>query len=218
MKYLKPLLLAALLIPALSFSARADYYVWRDVNTGLSLSYPDSWKMVNNAQADDIITLAAPSGDDHAACRLRALEDKRWLIYPPRYSAAVQKTGFSRHFWDYYLNEYSDPQILTVRDNAGLGHAFATFAVAGYRSAVPGPFMQRKALMFAGLYNDTVFIAECSAAADHFDIWRDQFMGIIKSVDFRKTHHELPTGNYRDFLSEPRFLFRGDEGDNIVVY
>jgi hypothetical protein len=202
----------------LPIAARADYYVWRDVNTGLTLSFPDTWAIVSSADPDDILTIMPPSGRGNAECRVRGREDKRYMIYPPRYSDEIQKIDFSEDFWHRYLQEYTNVQIYNVQNTAGLGRGYAGYATAAYTSAVPGPDMPRESLMFASLYFGTVYILECSAHVDAFNDWKGLFLSIADSIDFRKTHHQLMTGHYRDFLGDPRIEFQGTEGNNYVVY
>jgi len=210
--------LAVLLTLGFSGGARADYVVWQDNDTGLSLSWPDTWKMVSNADSDDIVTIMAPSGRGHAACRVRARDDGRYAIYPAKYDWAVQREAYSQAFWEGYLSEYDNESISMVQDGAGIGRGFASYALASYESAVQGPYMQRQALMFASQYHGSAYILECSAHADAFPQWKEMFLSIAKSVDFKKINHELMTGHYRNFMRDPRIEFRGDQGENRVVY
>ena len=210
--------LAALVISCGAGVARADYYVWRDVNTGLSLSFPDTWRMVSNADPDDIITVMAPSGRGNAQCRVRTRADGRYAIYPPRFDWAIQKIDFSFDFWNRYLGEYDEAEIFNVQNGAGLGRGYAGYAVAAYKSPVPGPFMDRQALMFATLYHDDVFILECSAHEDAFADWKGMFLSIAKSVDFQKTNHQITSGHYRNFLDDPHINFKDMDGHTVQSY
>ncbi|PJB73740.1 MAG: hypothetical protein CO093_00115 [Alphaproteobacteria bacterium CG_4_9_14_3_um_filter_47_13] len=201
-----------------SFPAKADYIVWQDPATGLSLSWPDTWKQVSNADPDDIITLMAPSGRAHATCRARARKDSRTLIYPPEYSADIQKINYSTSYWEQYLGEYSDYKIYNISDGAGLGRGFSGHTIAGFQSAVQGPEMSRKALIFASLYNGTAYIIECSSHKDAFANWQNAFLSIAKSVDFKKAHHELRAGHYRNFMADPRIEFESEHGESRTLY
>jgi len=206
------LLLSVLIVFfAVGFSGqvRADYFVWQDVNTGLSFSFPDTWRMVNNSKPDDLLTVMAPSGRGQAICRVRQREDGRYKIFPYRYDSNIQKIAYSFEFWKQYLSEYSDYEIYGYHDGSGLGRGYAGYAVAGYSSAVPGPLMDRKALMFASLYHDKLFILECSSHKDAFDRWREMFVSIAGSIDFMKTHNEVITGNYRNFITDPYLVLKG---------
>ncbi len=217
MRFLCTVLLTVLLLCGASYTVRADYFVWQDVG-GLSFSFPDTWKAVTNADSDDLLTVMAPSGRGHAMCRVRVREDHRYSVYPPYYDSVIQKVDFSMGFWDRYLREYNDTEIYNIQNGAGLGRGFAGYAVAGYKSAVPGPLMDRKALMFASLYDDNVYILECSAHEDAFANWKGLFLSIAGSVNFRKGHHEILSGHYRNFMADPRIEFDGTEGRNTVSY
>ncbi len=212
------LTIAVLFVLSVPQAAQADYVVWKDSDTGLSLSWPDSWRIVSSADPDDVITIMAPSGRGHAACRVRAREDMRFAIYPPHYAGTVQRVGYSADFWSRYLAEYTDYQIYRAYDGAGLGRGFASYAIAGYESAVPGPYMARRSIMFASNYNNIVYILECSSHEDTFTRWQNLFLSIAGSVDFKPARHQLRNGHYRNFISDRRIQFRGDEGPNRVVY
>lgn len=199
-------------------AARADYSIWRDVDTGLSLSFPDTWQQTNNANPDDIVTIMAPSGRAHASCSIKARADGRYLVYPPRFSDEIQKFDFSEAFWERYLGAYDHHVINIVYDGAGLGRGFASYADASYRSEVPGPYMRRRGLMFATLYNDTQYILDCSSHADAFDKWKPLFLSIAKSVDFRPAHSQTVGGNYRNFLKDPYMLFAIPGTDAVTYY
>ncbi len=214
------LLSALAIVVSFGFAAqaKADYYVWQDSKTGVSLSWPDTWKVVSNADADDVITIMPPSGRGHAACRVRARDDRRYMIFPPELHAEVQQVGYSRGFWDQYLAEYTNPEIYQVYDGAGLGRGFASYTLAAYESAVQGPDMKRRALMFVSNYNGRDYILECSSHQHAFDSYRTIFLSIAKSIDFKKAHTELTAGYYFDFMSDPRIEFEGEEGNNRVQY
>lgn len=191
--------------------ARADYFVWEDPGSGLTLSFPDTWKRVSSSDPDDVLTIMAPSGRAHAACRVRVDADRRFVIYPQQYRPAIQKTGFGKAYWEHYLAQFDDPQIYETADGAGLGRSVAGWALAGFKSAVQGPYMDRTALMIASIYNDRVYVLECSSHRDAFEEWKEAFESIAGSIDFRKTYHENVTGDYRDFLKDAEPLrLKGD--------
>jgi hypothetical protein len=205
--------LALLLSVAAPQAANADYFVWNDVKTGLQITFPDTWRQVSGADANDVITLMAPSGRGHASCRVRVNDEQRFMVHPPRYDWAVQQTEFSADFWDKYLNEYTNPAVENVMDGAGSGRGFASYAIATYDSAVQGPEMSRKALMFATNYKDKLYVTECSSHADAFAEWKPLFLSVAKSVDFQKADHELTTGHYRDFLDDANMKFIDTDGN-----
>lgn len=198
--------------------AYADYNVWRDVHSGMSFSFPDTWDIVSNADDNDVVTVMPPSGRAQATCRVRNDKDKRYLIYPPRHSAAIQKLDFSADFWDRYLAEFTNPNVVHVYDGAGLGRGFASYAEADYTSAVEGPEMKRRAIMFVSLYNGDLFVLECSSHQDAYEEWRDAFLSIAKSVDFKKAHEQMIGGHYRNFRNDRDVEFSDPKEKYITRY
>lgn len=183
--------------------AMADYFVWQDAKSGATLAYPDTWKMINNQKPDTRLTLVGPSQADRPTCTLRSREDKRFTVYPVWYSNPVQRVAYSNTFWNDYLGDYDNVQLYGTRDEAGLGRAFASMAIASYQE--PGQTDKnafRSSQMWGGVYYDTAYILECSAASAAFNTWQPDFLSIAKSVDMRKVVHELATGDYRNFLTD----------------
>lgn len=202
-----PLLGAALSLSLWANDARADYVVWEDAKSGFTISYPDTWKIVSNQKTDDVLTIMPPSGRANVQCRMRTREDGRFKTYPSGFDPAIQKIAYGADFWQAYLGEYTNATIYQTHDGAGLGRGYAGLAEAGYWSEIPGPFMPRKAIMFASLYNGTAYILECSSHADAYGDWRADFLSIAKSVDFKKSRDELLNGHYHNFMRDKRFLF-----------
>ena len=198
--------------------ARADFIVWQDAKTGLVLSFPDTWKVVNNLQPNDLVTVDAPSGDGYASCRVRKDDAMRLANYPARLSSPIQKLQFSTRFWQEYLVRYENPQIEEIRDYAGLGRGVAGFTVASFARPVPGDNQRRRAMIFVTHYYDTIYMLECSAVDHAFDAWRLPFLSVAKSIDFKKTYHELYTGDYRDFLNDNRYINNGYDAQGHILY
>ncbi|MBU0801057.1 MAG: hypothetical protein KKA05_08635, partial [Alphaproteobacteria bacterium] len=190
MRFVRLSALALILTFTAPQAAKADYFVWNDPQTGVQITYPDTWKVVHSQDTNDVVTIMPPSGRANAQCRVRANDERRFLIYPPRYDAAIQKITFSRDFWDKYLHEYNNHNIEALYDGAGHGRGFASYTIATYDSQIPGPDMARRALMFVSHYNDTVYVTECSSHADAFEQWKQIFLSVAGSVEFRKAHHE----------------------------
>lgn len=183
-------------------SAKADVWFWQDDRTSLTITFPDTWDVTSNRAPDDIFTIVAP-GRDNAMCRIRAREDRRFLIYPVRYMSSVQKIAYSSDFWQYYINgDYDLVNLDVMQDEAGLGRGFGSYALATFDAPGPDDRVLKRGLMFASLYNDKAYIVDCSADAHAYNNWAGLFQSIVKSVDFKKVYHEYPHGHYRDFLSQ----------------
>lgn len=206
----KALILAAVLV--LPTAAKADYFVWQHAKTGLTITFPDTWKMQNNAGDNTILTIAGSSYSEQPQCKVEVRDDGRYTIYPARYGSAVQKEAVSVPFWKQYLAQYDQYNLGHVYDGAGLGRWFASYALASYSRKFGTVEQGRRAVMYASLYNDKLYVIECSALDYGYDRWAQNFRGIIKSVDFKKTYHEVPTGEYADFLNEAETFFWAQTG------
>lgn len=205
MSYLKLLLLFAfVLVVALSsggLDARADYFVWQNQDKDVEMSFPDRWGIVSNLDYDEVIRVAAPviqGQASHAECRLRVRDDERFKIYPVSNSDEIQREYFGIEFWNNYTTEFEAANINEVRNNAGLGRGFASFADFSFRPNV-GPNMIRRGIAFVSLYQGQVHIFECSAEENSYNAWYPTFMGILKSVDFDRTLPAFKQGGYRNF-------------------
>lgn len=180
-------------------ASQADYNVWQDGETGLSMSYPDTWRQINNHGPDDMITLLAPNdGGGNPKCRVRAREDTRFEYYPAHYATAVQRKAYSEGFWSDYLASHDKVMIHKYNEVSGIGRGFGSSVVASYKTTHPVVGTQRSALLTAALYNGTAYILECSADTVVFNNWYASFGSILKSIDTKKVMHELIEGNNPD--------------------
>lgn len=193
--------------------AQAEVFVWQDENTKLTVAYPDRWGMTSNQKPDDVLTILAPENQgqgDQAACRLRVNQDGRFKIYPRRLADAVQRVNVSKEFWTDYMNEFSDPVLVNVTDNAGLGDGFAGMAQARFTPAGPAPVIRKQGLMLATIYNDKAYVFECSARSSAYPQWHGAFLSILKSVSFRPEYHADVNGHYRNFMGDDPVIIKGE--------
>lgn len=192
-------------------SAQADVFTWKDDLTGVSVTFPDRWRVTHNQKADDILTISAPqfAGDeDYAGCRIRVRDDRRFAIYPARFGDEIQRQNFGALFLERYLAEFNDTAINHFQNNAGIGRAPAMFADVSFETALP-PKMGKRGIVFAGLYANQVHIVECSAREDRFSYWEPIFEGIVQSVKFDQIIQPSPTGKYRNFLGDKALVVYG---------
>lgn len=193
------LFIAVLVVAA---PARADYYVWQDADTGMTMTFPDTWKRQSNQQPDDILTIQGPASDNaQPVCRVRVRDDARALIFPPEYSRSVQKKFVSREFWKDYLATYDEFNTGPIYEG-GLGRGFASYTTASFTRRDGTVHQTRSGILFASLYFDKLYIVDCSTLTEGFGAWVDSFRSIVKSVDFKKTHHERDHGDYANFLHD----------------
>lgn len=192
--------LTALVVLALtSQPAMADYAVWADGKEGLSLSYPDTWHQISNFQPDDLVTIIAPGNGQNATCRVKAREERRYMMYPVRLADAVQRVHLSEEFWREYLAQYENVNLQFVQDGASFGRAAGSFATASYAIKHPANGQTRSGILAAGINRDRLYILECSTSQESFMAMRPMFLSILKSVDMKKRVHELKQGDYADF-------------------
>jgi hypothetical protein len=180
-------------------ASQADYFVWQDGETGVSLSYPDTWRQATNVAPDDVLTLFAPNDNGgEPQCRVRARDDKRFEFYPVQYSAEAGTVGYGREFWDSYLASYDRVMVHDFKEETGLGRGFGSSVIASYKTTHPVEGQQRSSLLASGLYNGTAYIVDCSADTIVFNEWYPQFTSFLKSVDTKKVTHELIQGENPD--------------------
>jgi hypothetical protein len=208
------LLIALFILPS---TAHADYYVWQDAKSGLSMSYPDTWKMQNNRGSDEILSIVAPSDGDNPVCKVSQGDDKRYVIFPPEYGDAVQRDAVSIPFWKSYMANYDDYAINKIYDGGGLGRWHASYATASYTKRDGTQRQSRRGIMFASLYYDQLYIVECSALAEGYERWANNFRSVIKSIDFKKIYNERAVGEYHDFLKNSEMYFWAQTGPEGTV-
>lgn len=177
-------------------SAQADYFVWQDPKTGARLTYPDTWRTINNQKRDDLVTLLGPSAAERPICRLRVRDDKRFTGYPTYFSSDIQHAEYSTEFWNDYTGDYDNVVMHDVMNDAGIGKAFASLAIFGFTDAVAKTGQPRTGQAFAGVYFDKAYIFDCSSAAYSFQKWQPDFMSIAKSINMRPITSATPNGYY----------------------
>ncbi|MBI1326875.1 MAG: hypothetical protein GC136_04450 [Alphaproteobacteria bacterium] len=189
------------LLALLPLPAFADYNVWQDARTGVSLSYPDTWKQINNKLPYGVITLAARTNGEPVECALMAEKDARWAMYPAHLRDSVQKFAYNTSVWPKYFGGRPALKIVRTYEPAGLGRGWGTAAIAAYAEHdAAGVPHYRSSLVVMALYNKTAYTADCSAPLGEFERWEPVFRAFMKSIDHKKEVHELTIGEYVDFL------------------
>jgi hypothetical protein len=205
MRALLALAALCLLLPAAP--ARAEVIVLRDVGAepggGLTLSVPDDWARAPNAQPGDRITAVGPGG----AARLTVARapDARFDVYPRRYADAVQRVAVDEGFWrTLWAGRHDDVRVLTRRDGAGLGTAFAGWAEAAFTPTTgPDAGVPQRGIVAAGLYAGQMTTAACSAPAAQWPRWRETCLRALDSAEHRAVHTPFPpAGYYRNFMAD----------------
>lgn len=186
------------------FTAQADYYVWEDNEKGITLTYPDTWKLTSNQKPSDVFTVVGPNDYlDHPRCSLNVRNDRRFMIFPPEYSRSVQKVSYSTDFWETEVRKrYLNPDVLQFGDNAGLGKGYGSYVIVDYIQKQGDKDIEMRALANATLYAGKSYYFECTAKREGFDKWQPLFQSIGGSIDFQKVYFETPHGYYRDFINK----------------
>ena len=198
-------------------AVRAEVFVWQDPETKIMLSYPDRWLQLSNQKPDDILTIAGRGENEHASCRLRVNDDRRYKIFPRKYDANVQHIAMSRDFWQAYLQEFDEASLLRVQDDAGMSVGYSSVAEASFVTTA-GPKVAKRAFMAASLYNGKAYVLECSAEEQAFAKWLPAFRSVLKSVSIRPIIEAYPTGHYRDFLADAPLKIYGERPVDTYVY
>lgn len=185
-----------------SQGAKADYFFWKEPKSGLTMTFPDTWERQSNRNPDEVLRISGPSNGDNPVCTVKITGDNRYTIFPPDYGDAVQRVAVSIPFWKSYMGNYDQYVIDRVFDGGGLGRWRASYAFAGYTTRDGTAYQQRRGIMFASLYNDKLYVVECSTLNHAYERWNANFRSIIKSIDFKKMYHEHMTGDYANFLEK----------------
>jgi len=213
---MKKILLALVFCASFApISAKADYLLWQDAKSGLSVTFPDTWKKQINRNPETVLTIEGPANGDKPVCTINVSDDKRYTIFPPKYGQAVQKEAVSSAFWRSYMERYGAYNLDNVFDGGGLGRWVASYATGSWETNLGKVTQTRRGLMFASLYYNKLYVVECSTLNHAYDNWENDFKSIIKSIDFKKMYHESLEGNYEKFLDQADQLFwtqTGPEG------
>lgn len=217
-KSLAIIAMSVTVLASVPHTTKAAAFVIEDNDDGFTVAFPDSWAKVQNQKSDDKLTIAGPGENNLASCRVRVRDDKRFMIYPSqKFADDIQKVGFSKEFWQNYLGEYDDVEIDAFRDGAGLGRGHASMIETSYTTA-EGTIAKKRGMMFATLYGNRVYIVDCSSEETFYDKWRPDFLGIIKSVDFKKVDHENLNGNYRDFQDDKDVVIQNGKKQEVYRF
>lgn len=199
-------------------AAEANYFVWTDPETEMTVSFPDTWMRLNNQKPGDKISVAGPSEADLARCVVHVREDKRFLYFPHRYRDAVQKVAYSTDFWSEIFANYGNVQVHRYLDGAGLGKGAGSYVLITYDEKWPKDDTDMAGVMLVSLYHDDAYIASCSSKKQAFDYWRGTFGSILSSVQFKKVNSDLFVGEYRDFINDINLVFTRQDGLESMKY
>lgn len=198
--------------------AKAEVFLWKDPQFEIDFVYPDLWREQFNGNPDTRLHILAPQGRDFAACKIHAKEDKRYMMYPVRYTQRVNSIVFSADNLRQVLIEKDNLSLLSRDDYAALGKADAVYAEFRH-VARPGPApIPMQGLLFATLYGDMHLVFECEAAARNWTYWQPIFLNMAKSVDFPIWQDIHPHGLYPyNFTEEGDILLSTDNAQTGTI-
>lgn len=198
-------LLSAALLALVTSSAKAEIFVWKDPTYDIKVTYPDNW--MRQAQLDDDMRLfiLAPQGMDHAACRLYASHDGRFMDAPayagPEVSgvvftaAQVQKEMVMRP-------DTSGVQVVGYSNAASLGNGAAVMADVNFVKEWAGAKYPMHALVVASQYHGDHVLMSCETLASAWTSWESTMKAIFHSVSFPAAFAPEPNGLYRRFQDD----------------
>ncbi len=200
-----------------SSQTKANIFFVEDQDNRFTVSFPDLWKKVGNQKPDDRLTMVGQGEHDFAVCRVKVREDKRFVIYPSKFDDEIQRTSFSRDFWNDYLGEYNAVVVNRFKDDSALSQGAASMVEASFETA-EGAIVRKRGLMFASLYHDQLYIVDCSSEESLYEKWQPAFLSIIKSIKFGKVVDERKSGHYRDFMNDPAVEIRGPKPLDTIKF
>jgi hypothetical protein len=217
MKYF--LLLTFLL--SLSSIARAEVYVWQDPKYDITLTFPHDW-MRQAKEGDDLrLHILAPQGADHAACRVFANNDNRFLYVPPVGATEVTQTVQDEQALKGILANrlaYTDVNLIGYQNVGSLGKGPATVAIGQFQKDWNGNKIAMQSIVFGGYVQGLETIFQCESTSDGWARWHPLFMSMAESFDFPVRTAALKNGYYLDFMADGFVYFPVGNQQGIARY
>jgi hypothetical protein len=187
--------------------ATSNSYVWKDVEHGFTLSFPDSWTIQTVESPTTRVRIAGPLARDFATCHVKAVKDGRLKIYPKHLMTQAVYETLGPDFWEKEVGDHENAAITDMRGPASMGGK-------GDATAIRESFVQDtgsgKVNMYgqsiASIYGDTRYVVSCSSKLEEFAKYAPVFASIMGSVDLAPRYHPFATGYYRDFLADPKLM------------
>lgn len=217
MKYL----FAAILFLFVPFSANAEVFVWTDPTHDITVSFPDDW--MRQAQTPDDLRLyvLAPQGKDHAACRIFASDDGRFLYVPPRGQHEVAQFVQDANTLQALLANrmgYGNVRLIGYQSLGGLGKGPATVAMAQYTKNWADKDYDMQSMQFGGYMNGLKTVFHCEALAQSWGRWQPIFLNMVKSFNFPAQYGPVAQGYYRDFMADGNVFLPVGHKQGLVKY
>ncbi len=187
-------------------TAHAHFYVYRDPDFKIDVTYPDDWRAQGGLPGDARYKVMAPNpNNDQAQCIIFAKHDRRYLIYPRDYISDILAQEMQWDYWEQAVSKYDD--LYFYYDNFGaLNGGPARYTLVDYidRTAeknTDGKAVRKRAWVYGAIAGDLHINVHCSSTLDSFADHADDFGQIIDSVTFPVPYATTYRGAYRDFLN-----------------
>ena len=200
MKYLIPFLLLFFAMPV-----QAEVYQWQDPKFDITMTFPDDWMRQAKEGEDLRLHILAPQGQDHAACRVFANNDNRFLYVPPQGAVAVAQFVQDQTALQGVLSNrlhYDNVRLIGYQKLAGLGKGPATAALAQFYKEWQGRKIGMQSIVFGGYVHGLETVFQCESTAAAWQRWYPVFMGMVSSFDFPIRTARFKQGYYRDFMAD----------------
>ena len=184
---------------------KAEVFVWEDPKFDITLTFPHDWMRQAKEGEDLRLHILAPQGTDHAACRVFANQDNRFLYVPPQ--GAVKVAAFvqdEKALQGVLANRlhYSNVQLIGYQTLGGLGQGPATIALAQFGKNWNGQSLPMQGIVFGGYVQGLETVFQCEALQQSWGRWQPLFMSMAASFDFPVRTAALKNGYYRDFMAD----------------
>jgi hypothetical protein len=217
---MKRLLLTAAVLFAAIAPARAEVFVWTDPAYDIKVSFPDNWVRQGNFDDDERLSILAPQGLDHAACRLYVSDDGRFADAPP--SANMEVSNFVFDGSQIQREVFARPDTNNVRlasymTNAKLGRGAAVAAEVDFDKRWNNNIYPMHALVLASQYHGEHIVMSCETLASAWLKWDSVMKGIFKSVDFPSAWTIEPNSVYRRFQDDGGVILMQNRKSNAAT-
>lgn len=192
----------------ISLPVQANTAFWEDPETHIRITYPFEWRIQNNGPSAEILHIRAPYNEDLAQCRLEAIEDRRFVIYPREILNEVNNRELADEYWETFVARFTNPNIKDLILDQGLAQGNATYALVDFTNSQAQPGVRMRGIYFASLYGDLNVNMGCAVEANKFDKWAPVFFSIVDTLEFPEKYNILRNGHYRNFFRDGVLYFK----------
>lgn len=203
--------------------ANAHFYVWRDPDFKIDVTYPDDWRAQGGLPGNGRYKLSAPQSDsnDMAQCTLFAKKDKRYTIYPRDYVTDILAQDMQWEYWEQAVAAYDD--LYFYYDNFGaLNGGPARYTLVDYIDRTPElngkDAVRKRAWVYGAIAGDMHVNVHCSSTIESFEKHSADFGQIIDSVSFPAPYATTYNGYYRDVLNKKKSASFANTMGPLLVY